>query len=161
MRTNQVKKEPPWLTCSTNIYPARQPAVPSPSTLVVHGISATCKSTVTQAVLSALDVPHAIVRCAECITGRHLLTKILWAALEAFGKTDEWERFGKGKCEHVSTLVVLLGEVLASATTTASEGRRAEKFVLVLDGIDRQREAPPTLLSALARLGEVVSLFAT
>ncbi|KAL2004854.1 hypothetical protein VTN00DRAFT_3127 [Thermoascus crustaceus] len=130
------------------------PAVPSPSTLVVHGISATCKSTITQAVLSSLDVPHAIVRCAECITGRHLLTKILWATLEAFGKTAEWERFGKGKCEHVSTLVVLLGEVLASTTTP--EGRRAEKFVLVLDGIDRQREAPPTLLSALARLGEVI-----
>jgi hypothetical protein len=27
----------------------------------------------------------------------------------------------------------------------------------VLDEIDRQREAPPTLLSALARLGEIVS----
>lgn len=120
--------------------------------MVVHGISATCKSTIVRAVLSALDVPHAIVRSTECITGRHLLTKILWATLEALGLKDEWEKFGKGRCEHVSTLAVLLAECLAS-----DAGRKKDKFVLVLDGIDKQREAPQTLLSALARLGELVS----
>ncbi|RAL02399.1 putative RNA-binding protein [Aspergillus ibericus CBS 121593] len=125
-----------------------------PSTLVVHGISATCKSTIVRNVLAALQVPHAIVRSPECITGRHLLTKILWATLEALGKRDEWEKYGKGRCEHVSSLAVLLGECLASAS--ASEGRRNDKFVLVLDGIDKQREAPHTLLAALARLGEVI-----
>ncbi|KAK1078995.1 hypothetical protein LTR33_006765 [Friedmanniomyces endolithicus] len=31
-----------------------------------------------------------------------------------------------------------------------------EKFVLVFDGVDKQRESPPTLLPALARLGEYV-----
>lgn len=121
--------------------------------MVVHGISATCKSTIVRAVLSSLQVPHGIVRSAECITGRHLLTKILWATLEALGKKDDWEKFGKGRCEHVSTLAVLLGECLASNVG------KGEKFVLVLDGIDQQREAPQTLLSAVARLGEVVSLF--
>lgn len=30
-------------------------------------------------------------------------------------------------------------------------------FVLVLDGMDRQRDAPPTLMPALARLCETVS----
>lgn len=35
------------------------------------------------------------------------------------------------------------------------------KFVLVLDGIDRQREAPPTLMAALARFGEIVSLLSS
>lgn len=99
-------------------------------------------------------MPHAIVRSTECITGRHLLTKILWATLEALGLKDEWEKFGKGRCEHVSTLAVLLAECLAS-----NAGRKTEKFVLVLDEIDRQREAPQTLLAALARLGEVVSHF--
>jgi origin recognition complex subunit 5 len=68
------------------------------------------------------------------------------------GLEDEWERFGKGKCEHVSTLTVLLADVLSP-----SKGRAVEKFVLVLDGIDKQREASQMLLSALARLGEVVS----
>ena len=67
---------------------------------------------------------------------------------------DDWERLGKGRCEHVSSLAVLLGECLASKTRDNSG---CEKLVLVLDGIDKQREAPHTLLSALARLGEVVS----
>ncbi|KAI9372007.1 hypothetical protein BJX61DRAFT_534343 [Aspergillus egyptiacus] len=122
-----------------------------PSTIVVHGISATCKSTIVGNVLSALQVPHAVVRSPECITGRHLLTKILWGMLDALGRRDEWERFGKGRCEHVSSLAVLLGECLASQPE-----KEVEKFVLVLDGVDKQREAPPTLLSALARLGEVI-----
>ncbi len=34
---------------------------------------------------------------------------------------------------------------------------RTRRLVLVFDGIDRQKDAPPTLLPALARLGEVVS----
>ncbi|KAL4780839.1 hypothetical protein BJX76DRAFT_350662 [Aspergillus varians] len=122
-----------------------------PSTIVVHGISATCKSTIVTNVLALLEVPHAIIRSPECITGRHLLTKILWGILNALGRKDEWERFGKGRCEHVSSLAVLLGECLAS-----NAGKTVGKFVLVLDRIDKQREAPPTLLSALARLGEMI-----
>lgn len=125
----------------------------SPPAVVVHGIAATCKSTIVRAVLSTLGVPHAVVRSAECITGRHLLTKILWETLGSLELRDEWERFGSGRCEHVSRLAVLLGEALAS--TSRSE---PTKFVLVLDGIDRQRDASHTLLAALARLGEVVSL---
>lgn len=35
---------------------------------------------------------------------------------------------------------------------------RGRHFVLVFDAIDRQKEAPPTLLPALARLSEMVSL---
>ncbi|KAL4797433.1 origin recognition complex subunit 5 C-terminus-domain-containing protein [Aspergillus venezuelensis] len=127
------------------------PELPSPSTVVVHGISATCKSTIVTNVLALLEVPHAIVRSPECITGRHLLTKILWAILSALGRKDEWEKFGKGRCEHVSSLAVLLGECLSS-----NPEKPVDKFVLVLDGIDKQREAPPTLLSALARLGEMI-----
>jgi origin recognition complex subunit 5 len=30
------------------------------------------------------------------------------------------------------------------------------RFVLILDSIDKQRDAPPTLLPALARLSELV-----
>jgi origin recognition complex subunit 5 len=48
----------------------------------------------------------------------------------------------------LSSLAVALGRML--------DGRG--KFVLVLDGIDNQREAPPTLLPALARFGESVCL---
>jgi origin recognition complex subunit 5 len=69
------------------------------------------------------------------------------------GQKEEWEKAGKGRCEHVSGLAVLLEECLGTWSSNA------RKFVLVLDEIDRQREAPPTLLSALARLGEIVSWF--
>lgn len=52
---------------------------------------------------------------------------------------------------------MLLGECLASLSDSNSNSSNDKgKFVLVLDGIDKQREAPHTLLSALARLGEVV-----
>lgn len=152
---------------------------PSPATVVVHGISATCKTTITRAVLAELRVPHAIVRCTECITGRHLLTKILWAVLEALGRKSEWEAFGKGRCEHVSSLAVLLATILSGPGpgtgtgsgstagngdgstrngTASTLGNENGKFVLVLDGVDRQREAPGTLLPALARLGDMVRL---
>lgn len=52
------------------------------------------------------------------------------------------------RCETLAQLAVLMGEVL---------GGYKGRFVLVLDGIDRQRDGPPTLLPALARLSEMVS----
>lgn len=56
--------------------------------------------------------------------------------------------------DHVNGLAVVLKDIL--------EGRRGggdgvKKFVLVLDGVEEQREAQQFLLPALARLGEVVS----
>jgi hypothetical protein len=51
-------------------------------------------------------------------------------------------------------LVVELGKLLESWTIAEEGGKR--RFVLVFDGIDHQRDAPPTLLPALARLGEIV-----
>ncbi|KAH8691131.1 hypothetical protein BGW36DRAFT_400483 [Talaromyces proteolyticus] len=134
-----------------NSFGANGTAAQSPPALVLHGISATCKSTITRAVLEALNVPHTVVRCAECITGRHLLTKILLETLRVLDLGDEWERFGKGKCEYVSTLVVLLTDAFSS-----SKGKGVDKFILVLDGIDKQRDASQMLLAALARLGEVI-----
>lgn len=65
---------------------------------------------------------------------------------------EDWtESFAKPRCDHVSLLAVVLGDILAKAG--------CEKFVLVLDGVDRQREAGQTLLPALARLGEIVCSF--
>ena len=53
-----------------------------------------------------------------------------------------------GRCDSISAFVVQLQRLL--------EGKG--NFILVFDGIDHQREAAPTLLPALARLGEIVSL---
>lgn len=67
-------------------------------------------------------------------------------ALENDGMSGEIQTVD-GRCESISAFVVNLQQLLEEAA----------RFVLVIDGIDRQREAAPTLLPALARLGEVVS----
>ena len=57
------------------------------------------------------------------------------------------------RCETMAQLAVALGEMLQE------KGRRDDsrwRFALVLDSIDRQRDAPATLLPALARLSEMV-----
>lgn len=118
---------------------------------MIHGVEATGKTAVTTALLQASEIPHAIINCLECITGRHLLERIVFAVEDALaldevdGETDR--RRSAGRCENLNALVVELQRLL--------EGSRA-KFVLVLDGVDRQREAPPSLLPALARLGQLV-----
>ena len=53
----------------------------------------------------------------------------------------------EGRCESISAFVVQLQRLL----------EENGKFVLVFDGIDQQREAAPTLLPAIARLGKIVS----
>jgi origin recognition complex subunit 5 len=124
--------------------------------VVVYGAEATGKSTVTSAVLhkiahqSAADAPpysYAIVDSKEYITARHLFESIVDRVATAVGEFDASRR-----CETVSQLVVRLGQLLGGNQLAASH------FVLALDSIDCQREAPATLLPALARLSETVCL---
>ena len=102
-----------------------------------------------KAVLEGLSVRHAIIRSRECITARHLLERTVIACKDAIGEEVQsgTQRNIDGRCENVSVLVVLLRQIL--------EGEK--KFIIVFDGIDGQREAPPYLLPAIARLGEIVS----
>ena len=105
-----------------------------------------------KATLDALLVPFAIVRSRECITARHLLERTIIACRDALGKIDDDEVAKKlssfdGRCESLSSLTVQLERIT----------RLQSKFVLVFDGIDRQPDAPSTLVPALARLGEIVS----
>ncbi|KAK4504928.1 hypothetical protein PRZ48_002891 [Zasmidium cellare] len=124
------------------------PTLPSPSTLVVYGPRASGKSGIVKSYLKNSALDHAIVRCRECVTGRHLLEKIIGEVFDALhsqhvnGDTESHP----GRCENLSSLSVHLQRLL----------EKRDKFVLVLDGVDKQREAPPTLLPALARLGEVI-----
>lgn len=134
--------------------------------LVVHGLEATGKSAITKALLEELSNPSAngttnstkhienlrfaIVKSAECISGRHLLEQTVGAV----AKSVEWND-NVGRCENLAQLAVELERLVGSWTGSGGEGE-ARKFVLVFDGIDRQRDAPPTLLQALGRLGEVV-----
>lgn len=94
---------------------------------------------------------YTIVKSAECITGRHLLEQTVGAVAKALG----WE--GKvGRCENLSQLVVELQRLLEGQKVETDNSQK-QRLVLVFDGIDHQRDSPPTLLPALARLGEVVS----
>ncbi|PVH94575.1 hypothetical protein DM02DRAFT_572635 [Periconia macrospinosa] len=122
--------------------------LPSPPLLVAHGLTATGKSSIIKSLLELSSLPHTIIRCRECITGRHLLERIVASsldALDAFGD-EKIDRRRYARTENLSSLVVNLQRLL--------EGRG--KFVLVLDGIDKQREAPPTMMAALGRFREVI-----
>ncbi|KAI7364161.1 hypothetical protein KC354_g5920 [Hortaea werneckii] len=123
------------------------PLLPSPSTIVGYGPHATGKSSITTSYLEARKIQHAIVQCRECVTGRHLLERTVAAVHEAVQTehsqaTDTYT----GRCENISSLAVHLQQLL----------EKREKFVLVLDGVDKQRDAPPTLLPALARIGDMI-----
>jgi len=98
--------------------------------------------------LETLGTTHAIINSRECITARHLFERTIASCADVIGDpvVETINRDGFGRCENISVLTVQLQLLL--------NGR--QKFILVLDGIDRQREASPTLLPALARLGEIV-----
>ncbi|KAF2840433.1 hypothetical protein M501DRAFT_931393 [Patellaria atrata CBS 101060] len=147
------------LTALQDRYPCREllirqlaalyaPSLPSPSTLVVHGLQATGKSSILKDFLTARRISHAIVNSGECITGRHLLERTVSASLDAIEDTVDQriDRSLYSRCQNISALAVHLQRLLESC----------DNFVLVFDGIDKQREAPPTLLAALARFGEII-----
>ncbi|KAF1994152.1 hypothetical protein P154DRAFT_557396 [Amniculicola lignicola CBS 123094] len=127
------------------------PSLPAPSLLVAHGLTATGKTSVIKTFLSLAEIPHAFINSRECITGRHLLERTTAACLDALdghggegeGKID---RRPYARTENINALAMNLQRML--------ENWGQARLVLVLDGIDAQREAPATLLAALARFGE-------
>ncbi len=141
-----------------------------PKNIVIYGLEATGKSSITAAALSRLcsssaspglepdglddreeGLQYAVVKSAECITGRHLLETIVGSIAHAIGWKGAVHR-----CENLSQLAVEIARLLdGSSHKLNADGN--SNFFLVLNGIDRQRDAPPTLLPALARMGEVVS----
>ncbi|KAI4167579.1 MAG: hypothetical protein LQ348_007634, partial [Seirophora lacunosa] len=121
---------------------------PSPPNLVLHGTEATGKTLTINALLQSIDHPSAIIPSRECITTRHLLERTLTEVQHALEEDEEEARqvAVDGRCESISTFVVQLQRLL--------QGHHKKRFILVFDNIDRQREAAPTLLPALARLHE-------
>ena len=111
--------------------------------IVIHGLESTGKSSITRIVLETLEIPHAIINSKECITGRQLLEQTIAAAAEALNENA-------GRCESLAALQVQLSALL-----------QTKRLALVFDGIDGQREAPPTLIPALARIAESVSVLVT
>lgn len=117
---------------------------------MIHGGEATGKSLTIKAIIKAIQSPSTIVQSQECITTRHLLERTLAGIKDALKRQngDIEANDVEGRCESISAFVVELQRLL--------EGRG--KHILVFDGVDHQREVAPTLLPAIARLGETVSL---
>ncbi|CAN8103848.1 unnamed protein product [Discula destructiva] len=159
-------------------FPCRQPQIRALATLldphaapcrncVVHGTEATGKTAVVAALLQELSQAHAkpgdhhppqpasfhcaIINSSECVTGRHLLETTLRRVADAL----HMESFAS-RCENLAQLVFELSKMLKYAP----QSERCH-FVLAFDGLDRQREAPPTLLPALARLSEIIPSITT
>ncbi|KAK1986033.1 origin recognition complex subunit Orc5 [Colletotrichum cereale] len=139
---------------ATLLHPAAAPC----RNLVVYGTEATGKSSVVESLLQTLSKPSdeqpktetflnfAVVNSIQCITGRHLFERTVAAVVDAI----KWDAPPR-KCETLAQLMVELCKMLKY--TQRPQGWR---LVLVFDAIDRQRDAPPTLLQALARLPEVI-----
>lgn len=127
---------------------------------IVYGVEATGKSAITEALLQRLrdaeptqrpaspTLQYAIVNSVECVTGRHLFETTVRGVASALGFHDFATR-----CESLAQLSFELSRMLKQVLQPETR-----HFVLVFDAIDRQKEAPPTLLPALARLSEIVSL---
>ena len=145
--------------------------LPSPPSIVLYGLEATGKSLITRAVLEASCLTYSWVACNESITARHLTERIAAAVKEveadavAVAVAQEQENgIAKMRAENINALSVVLRKVLGTKTANWNEGsgqgqeqeKKKKKHVLVLDRIDKQREATPILLAGLGRLGEIV-----
>lgn len=80
-----------------------------------------------------------------------MLEQVIGAVAKAIGYTGPIRR-----CENIAQLAAELRKLLEWWFSSDHEMVLNKSFVLVFDGIDQQKEALPTLLPALARLGEIV-----
>ncbi|PSK51631.1 hypothetical protein B9Z65_2898 [Elsinoe australis] len=127
---------------------------PNPSVIVAHGPEATGKTTTITSFLQRSELPHVILQCRECITGRHLFERVVTECQTAthYGTNgDTSHSLAFQRCESISAFVVALSTILSGAG----------EFVIVLDGIDELRDAPPSLMPAMARLGEQLANLTT
>ncbi|KHN97816.1 origin recognition complex subunit Orc5 [Metarhizium album ARSEF 1941] len=161
---------------ATLVHPCAAPC----RNLVLHGTEATGKSTITKRLLANLadayrsadlhgrGLQYAIVNAAQCITTRHLFETIVGSLADTL-KLDGQAEPGKTspsisttalgrqrRCETMAQLSVIMSTMLQELARDPTW-----RFILVLDAIDRQRDAPPTLIPALARLSEIIPSLTT
>ncbi|KAF2155848.1 hypothetical protein K461DRAFT_274887 [Myriangium duriaei CBS 260.36] len=119
----------------------------SPPTIVAHGPEATGKTALIQSYLQRSATPFVMLQCRECITSRHLLERIITECQGAHNNESvDGDRGTHQRCESINAFTVALSSILAGA----------EKFIIALDGIDELHDAPPSLVPAMARLGEMI-----
>ena len=114
--------------------------------MVAYGLENTSKVEVISAVLKEREIQHAIVKSKECLSQRHLLSKIFAACASALEEQTRIDQYDK-----VDSINVLLGNL-----RKIFDRHNDAKFVVVIEGIDKLKQAGPTLLPALARLGNQV-----
>ncbi|KPI42019.1 uncharacterized protein AB675_5635 [Cyphellophora attinorum] len=119
---------------------------PPPPTTVIHGLDGTNKLDLIASVLAARRLPHAIVKCRECLSQRHLLSKIFTSCARALDRAEAIESYER--VENINGLLVNLERLCRSVDK--------RHVVLVLDAVDELRGAGGTLLAALARLGDLI-----
>jgi origin recognition complex subunit 5 len=140
----------------TYLLPSPQPSAALCRTLTLHGVEATGKTSIAKGLLASLSshVPalrHAIIHAGRCITARHLFESIVAAVAEALEDDDNDAHGASARCETLAQLDVELCRLLKYRQHDDDF-----RFVLVLDAIDRARDAPTTLMPALARMSEIV-----
>lgn len=175
---------PKMLTIYIMPLPFPQPDAVQCRNIVLHGTEATGKSSITEHLLARLSesietasrtqpqyegstFQYVTVNAAQCITSRHLFERIVGSVARLLEQEGGGSGLGSSdavsvsrartqrRCETLAQLSVALDTMLNKVAATDPRWR----FVLVLDAIDRQREAPPTLLPGLARLSEMVCVF--
>ncbi|KAL7782662.1 origin recognition complex subunit 5 C-terminus domain-containing protein [Trichoderma ceciliae] len=134
--------------------------------LVIHGSEATGKSSVTGQLLKRLShsdvvadsrattLVHATVNVPRCISGRHFFESIIVAVTSALRTWDvsSDDETSPLRCETLAQLAASLSFIFEKLLLRD----RLTHFVLVLDGMDKQKDPSPTLMPALARLCETI-----
>lgn len=128
----------------------RQAHFPSPPLLVAYGLEGTNKLRCITSVLEARQRAYVLVQCADCLSQRHLLSKIFAVCIVALGEKEHIEEYGK--IDTLNSLVVNLQKLFERTAGDA----QCEKLILVLNGIDEQRGGTATLLPSLARLPDLM-----
>ncbi|KIW79687.1 hypothetical protein Z517_06301 [Fonsecaea pedrosoi CBS 271.37] len=140
-----------------------QDIFPSPSVLVAYGLESTSKTTAIVEVLRWREIPHGIVKSRECLSQRHLLSKIFAVCVAALGREQ-----GQGQenqtgqqFDRTDSINALVGNLrrLFERVVVDSKSNQKNKFVAVIEDADALRQPGPTLLPALARLGDVIPGF--
>ncbi|KAK5058602.1 hypothetical protein LTR84_010865 [Exophiala bonariae] len=126
-----------------------QDLFPSPSILFAYGLEQASKLAVITGVLRARNLKSSVVRSKDYLSQRHLLSKIFSTCVYALGREAQIEQYDK-----VDSLNVLLGN-LRKLFEPVETGQK-EQLVLILEDIDKLKQAGPTLLPALARLGDQI-----
>ena len=141
---------------------------------MASGLDQSSKLQVITSCLAVRNFRSAIIKVRDCLSQRHLLSKIFAACVDALARQDEVDRgtdndgvdvqqlIEEGRYDRVDGINALVNNLRRlfelDARKSGMEAPRT-KLVLILDGIDRLRGASTTLLPALARLGDLVRYF--